>query len=60
MRRRRKNKMIIIALTLVMCMMGVGYAAFQTQLNIKGTSNISSDWNIKIISAEVKEEHGSA
>ena len=41
-------------------MMGVGYAAFQTQLDIKGSTEISSEWNIKIISAEVKETGGSA
>jgi len=28
--------------------MAVGYAAFSTVLNIKGTSNISSNWDIKI------------
>ncbi len=38
MRQRKRNKIIIIALTLIICMMGVGYAAFQTKLNIKGTS----------------------
>ena len=60
MRRRRKNKIIILILTIIVCMMGVGYAAFQTKLDIKGSTEISSDWNIRIISAEVKEEHGSA
>ena len=38
--------------------MGVGYAAFQTRLNITGTSEISSDWNIKIISVDVTEIGG--
>ena len=28
--------------------MGIGYAAFSSQLNIKGTSNISSNWDIRI------------
>ena len=38
--------------------MGAGYAAFQTRLNITGTSEISSDWNIKIISADVTDTGG--
>ena len=40
--------------------MGVGYAAFSTKLNIKGNTEISSEWNIRIISADVKEEYGTA
>ena len=60
MRQRKRNKIIIIALTLVVCMMGVGYAAFSTKLNIKGNTEISSEWNIRIISADVKEEYGTA
>ena len=60
MRRRNKNKIIILILMIIVCMMGVGYAAFQTKLDIKGSTEISSDWNIRIISAEVKEEHGQA
>ncbi len=60
MRRKNKNKIVILILTIIVCMMGVGYAAFQTKLDIKGSTEISSDWNIRIISAEVKEEHGSA
>ena len=38
--------------------MGAGYAAFQTRLNITGTSEISSDWNIRIISADVTDTNG--
>ena len=53
MRQRKRNKIIIIALTLIVCMMGVGYAAFSTKLNIKGNTEISSEWNIRIISADV-------
>ena len=59
MRRAKRNKIIIFILIGIVCMMGVGYAAFQTQLDIKGNTEISSEWNIRIISAEVKETGGS-
>ena len=58
-RERKKNKIIIFILIGIVCMMGVGYAAFQTQLDIKGNTEISSEWNIKIISAEVSDTGGS-
>ena len=35
--------------------MGVGYAAFKTSINITGTTDISSTWDIKIISADVTD-----
>ncbi len=60
MRRRNANKKIILVLVGIVCLMTVGYAAFQTQLNINGTTEISSEWNIKIISAEVSDTGGSA
>ena len=40
--------------------MVVGYAAFQSVLNIKGTSNVSSNWNIKITNIETKNIVGGA
>ncbi len=57
-REKRRNKIIILILVGIICLMGVGYAAFQTRLNITGTSEISSDWNIRIISADVTEVGG--
>ncbi len=57
-REKRRNKIIIMILIGIICLMGVGYAAFNTRLNITGTSNISSDWNIKIISADVTDTGG--
>ena len=57
-REKRRNRIIILVLVGVVCLMGVGYAAFQTRLNITGTSEISSDWNIKIISVDVTEIGG--
>ena len=58
-RDKKRNKIIIFILIGIVCMMGVGYAAFQTQLDIKGNTEISSEWNIKIISAEVSDTGGS-
>ena len=40
-----KKRIIMILCTLV-CIMIVGYAAFSTMLNISGTANIESNWNI--------------
>ena len=57
-REKRRNKIIFLILVGIICLMGVGYAAFQTSLNITGTSEISSDWNIKIISADVTDTGG--
>ena len=57
-REKRRNKIIFLILVGIICLMGAGYAAFNTRLNITGTSNISSDWNIKIISADVTDTGG--
>ena len=41
---------IIIGLCAILVIMGVGYAAFSSQLKITGTSNIDSIWSVKITS----------
>ena len=41
---------IIIGLCAILLIMVVGYAAFQSQLRISGTSNISSDFAVRITS----------
>ena len=46
--RRQKNNIIIASLCAIVVLMGVGYAAFSTQLRINGTSSISSNWNVLI------------
>ena len=53
MRRRlnsRQRNYIIAGLCMILVIMGVGYAAFSSQLKITGTSNIDSTWSVKIIS----------
>ena len=49
---RRLNKTqrnyIIMGLCAILVIMGVGYAAFQSQLKISGTSSVSSNFAVKI------------
>ena len=56
-REKKRNKIIIFVLLGVMCIMGAGYAAFQTQIQITGVGNISGNWSVKITNVEVTEEH---
>ena len=49
MNTKQKNIMIAGLLGIVL-ILGVAYAAFQTQLNINGTSTIDSKWDIKMLS----------
>ena len=46
--RRKKNNIIIASLCGVLVLMGIGYAAFASQLKINGTSSISSNFNVLI------------
>ena len=59
MNRRKKNNLIILGLCSILVLMGIGYAAFSSQLNINGTSNISSNWDIRITNIE-SSLHGGA
>ncbi len=60
MSEQRKRNIIIATLCVVVLLMTVGYAAFQTSLNITGISNISSNWNIKITNVTTKNVVGGA
>jgi len=42
----RKKNLIIIVMCVAICIMAIGYAAFNTTLTITGTSNITSEWNV--------------
>ena len=46
----RQRNYIIAGLCMILVIMGVGYAAFQSQLKISGTSNITSDFAVRITS----------
>ena len=52
MNKRRKNNYIILGLCAVLVLMGIGYAAFSSRLNITGTSNITSNWDVRITNIE--------
>ena len=55
-----KNNFIIAGLLTIILLMVVVYAAFATQLNIKGNALISSTWNVQVTDIAVKEKIGSA
>lgn len=42
----KTNNIIIGTLVAVVVVMGVAFAAFSTSLNVNGTANISSTWNV--------------
>ena len=46
--RKKKNNIIIASLCAIVVLMGIGYAAFASQLRINGTSSISSEWKVLI------------
>ena len=50
--RRKKNNLIIVGLCSILLLMGIGYAAFSSKLNITGTSNITSTWDVRITNIE--------
>jgi len=53
-----KKYVILGSLCALVLMLAVGYAAFNAVLNIKGTTNISSDWDVKITGIEKIESKG--
>ena len=59
-RNKKKRNIIIFSLVGVLLCMVVGYAAFQTRLEIKGTSKVTSNWNILITNVTNGTPTGSA
>ncbi len=55
----RQRSIVLGVLGSIMLLMVIGYAAFSTQLNINGTSNISSNWDIRITNI-TSDLHGGA
>ncbi len=53
-----KRNYIIAGLCMILVIMGVGYAAFSSQLKISGTSNITSNWSVKITDIQSKVVSG--
>ncbi|MCI9084217.1 MAG: DUF11 domain-containing protein [Bacilli bacterium] len=61
MEQRNKNKNALIGgLLAIVFVMAVGYAAFATQLNISGTANITSNWDVHIQNVEATNTVGTA
>lgn len=58
--RSYKKNILIATLCITVLLMAVGYAAFNSMLNITGTSNISSNWDIKITNVVEKNIIGGA
>ena len=54
----RQRNYIIAGLCMILVIMGVGYAAFSSQLKISGTSNITSNWSVKITDIQSKVVSG--
>ena len=55
---RTQRNYIIAGLCMILVIMGVGYAAFSSQLKISGTSNITSNWSVKITDIQSKVVNG--
>ncbi len=45
---KRQRSIVLGGLGAIILLMAIGYAAFSTQLQINGTSNITSNWNVRI------------
>ena len=45
---KRQRSIVLGGLGAIILLMAIGYAAFSSQLQINGTSNISSNWDIRI------------
>ena len=55
---RTQRNYIIVGLCMILVIMGVGYAAFSSQLKISGTSNVTSNWSVKITNIQSKVVNG--
>ena len=47
-REKRRRKIIIASLLLVLLLMATGYAVFGTNLDIKGSTKVTSNWDVRI------------
>ena len=56
----KKRNLVIISLCGVLLCMAIGYAAFQTVLNINGVTTITTKWNVLITNITSKDIVGGA
>ena len=59
-RSKKKRNIIIFSLIGVLLCMAIGYAAFQTQLKVTGTTKVTSNWDIEITNVTSGTPTGSA
>ena len=59
-RRNKKRKIVIYSLLGVLMLMAVGYASFTSQLKIKGSSKVTSNWDVEITNITKGTFSGSA
>ena len=57
---KRRRKVILGGLLCLLLIMTIGYSAFSSKLDIKGSSMITSKWDIEITNLLVKQEIGRA
>ena len=57
-RGRKKRSIIMAGLLCLLLIMTVGYSAFSSQLDIKGSSIVTSKWDIEITDLQLKQEVG--
>ena len=57
---RRKKNLLIITLCLILLVMGIGYSAFQSKLEINSSSTVTSNWDIEITNVAFKSKVGYA
>ena len=55
-----KKKIIMVVLSVIVCVMAVGYAVLSQQLNINGTASIDSTWKVEITNITEKDIVGDA
>jgi uncharacterized repeat protein (TIGR01451 family) len=55
-----KKNIILTSLLILVGIMAIGYATFATQLNITGTSSVSSNWDVEITNIQFKSIIGTA
>ena len=59
-RSKKKRNIVIFSLIGILFCMGIGYAAFNTELKISGTSKVTSNWDIEITNVTPGTPTGSA
>ena len=59
-RNRKKRNIVIFSLVGILFLMVAGYAAFSTNLEIKGTSKVTSSWDIEITNVNEASKTGQA